>query len=231
MPTLIAHRGYPRRYPENTLASLEAAVHQGASHVEIDVQLSSEGVPVVFHDEKTRRLCGVPGRITALDLAAIHRLRVGGEPVPALAEFVAWLQRHPAVHGFVELKQESIDIHGEAAMLAAVVGVLAPVADQCTLISFNAEVLVQALAVGWPVGWVVDAWSWAPSETLASGMSVCFCNVKALPTEGRLDGYGVPLAVYEVASPELARRLAARGVAYIESFDIGGMRRALPAWT
>ena len=230
MPTLIAHRGYPRQYPENTLAGLAAAITHGASHVEIDVQLSADGVPVVFHDEGLQRLCGVSGRITACTSAAVRTLRVDGQPLPTLGEFVRLLQSHADLHAFVELKQESIDIVGEAAMLAAVADVLAPVRPRCTLISFNADVLVLALSAGWRVGWVTDAWPRVLPAVLARHLAVWFCDVAALPPEGRLDALGVPLAVYEVADPALARRLAARGAAFIESFDIAGMRRALPAW-
>lgn len=224
MPSLIAHRGYPQRYPENTLAGLAAAIEHGARHVEIDVQISREGVPVVFHDGVLLRLCDMLGRITELSLAEIRDLRVGGEPVPTLAEFVELLQGHAGVHAFVELKQESIDVLGEAALLAAVATVLAPLADRCTLISFHAGVL--ALATGWRTGWVTETWP----QCLPPGIEICFCDVAALPAEDPLDGLGVPLAVYEVSDPALAERLAARGADFIETNDIGGMRRALPAW-
>ena len=224
MPSLIAHRGYPHHYPENTLAGLTAAIDHGARHIEIDVQISADGVAVVFHDEDLQRLCGVEGRITALDLAAIRALRVGGEPVPTLAEFADLLRAHAHVHAFVELKQESIDIKGEVAMLAAVATALAGVRARCTLISFNAGVL--ALATGWRVGWVTDAWP----RALPPGIEVWFCDVAALPPDGPVNPFVVPLAVYEVTDPVLAQRLAARGVSFIESFDIGDMRRALPAW-
>ena len=43
---LIAHRGWQRRYPENTLAAIEGAITAGALHIEIDVQLSRDGVPM-----------------------------------------------------------------------------------------------------------------------------------------------------------------------------------------
>lgn len=227
MPALIAHRGFPQHHPENTLAGLEAAAALGASHVEIDVQLSREGVPVLFHDTDLRRLCGVEGEITALGLVEIRGLRVEGEALPTLAAFAAWLQAHPGLHAFVELKQESIAIHGEAAMLAAVDGALRAVRSRCTLISFDAGVLALATSARWRTGWVTDAWP----EDLPPGIEVWFCDVKALPPAGRLDGHMAPLAVYEVADPRLAERLAARGVSFVESFDIGGMRRALPAWT
>jgi glycerophosphoryl diester phosphodiesterase len=227
MPALIAHRGYPQCYPENTLAGIEAAIAHGARHVEVDVQLSADGVPVIFHDDKLKRLCGITGRITALPLAEVRGLSVGGEPVPTLAELGGLLQRYPEVHAFVELKQESIDVLGEAAMLAAVSETLAAVRTRCTLISFNAEVLAQALSTGWRLGWVTAAWP----GSIPPGLEVWFCDVKALPFAGPVNPFAVPLAVYEVSNPALARRLAGRGADFIETDDIAGMRQALPAWT
>ena len=47
---LVAHRGWQRRYPENTLLAVDKAIGAGARHVEIDVQFSGDGRAVVFHD-------------------------------------------------------------------------------------------------------------------------------------------------------------------------------------
>lgn len=231
MPALIAHRGYPQRFPENTLASIEAAITHGARHFEVDVQLSADGVPVLFHDDALLRLCRRLGHITSLELAEIRRLRVGGEPVPTLADLEALLQRHPEVHAFVELKQESIEAAGESAVLAAVTAVLAPVRSQSTLISFHAGILRLAIAQRWACGWVTDAWPTMLPEVLQQGLSVWFCDVAALPPDGLVNPFTVPLAVYEVSDPGLAREIAARGADFIETNDIAGMRRELPGWT
>lgn len=230
MAALIAHRGYPRRYPENTLAGLDAAITTGARYIEVDVQMSADGVPVVFHDGDLERLCGLPGRITGTALTEIRKLRVGGEPVPTLSDLAGLLQPHPGVHAYVELKQESIDVAGQAAMLDAVSDVLAPLRDQCTLISYNVDVLGLATDRGWATGWVTDAWPDALPATLEHRLAVWFCDVTVLPPDGPLNLFAVPLAVYEVADPYLAHQLAGRGAAYIETFDIGGMRRELPGW-
>jgi len=231
MPALIAHRGYPQRYPENTLAGIEAAISHGARHVELDVQLSADGVPVVFHDDDLQRLCGMPGRIMEISLAEIRELHVGGRPVPALADLAAFLQRYPDMHAFVELKRESIEVAGESVMLAAVSEALAPVRSRCTLISFDAGILRLAIAQGWVAGWVTEAWPAALPEALQHGLSIWFCDVAGLAPDGPVNPFSVPLAVYEVSDPELARRLAARGADFIETNDIAGMRRALPGWT
>ena len=63
-PLLIAHRGgvITERSPECSLAAIELAAESGYSMVELDVQSSLDGVPIVFHDESLLTACGRRGR-------------------------------------------------------------------------------------------------------------------------------------------------------------------------
>ena len=54
-PLIIAHRGASGEAPENTLAAFELALRQGAGGIELDVHLSSDGIPVVIHDPRLSR--------------------------------------------------------------------------------------------------------------------------------------------------------------------------------
>jgi len=56
---LIAHRGYSGRYPENTLLAYEAAYQHGARYMELDLQLSSDCVPILHHDVSLKRMSGI----------------------------------------------------------------------------------------------------------------------------------------------------------------------------
>ena len=47
---VLAHRGYHAELPENTLAAFEAAVALGADGIETDIQVTRDGVPILFHD-------------------------------------------------------------------------------------------------------------------------------------------------------------------------------------
>lgn len=53
---IIAHRGASSRCPENTLASVQAALKTEVDFVEIDVRLSKEGIPVIIHDATVGRV-------------------------------------------------------------------------------------------------------------------------------------------------------------------------------
>ncbi len=54
-----AHRGASINYPENTMKAFEMAVEQNADWIELDVQLTSDGIPVVMHDSNLYRITGV----------------------------------------------------------------------------------------------------------------------------------------------------------------------------
>jgi glycerophosphoryl diester phosphodiesterase len=72
-PLIIAHRGFSGRYPENTLASVRAALVLGVDFVEIDVQETADGELIVFHDYRLNRICGVRGRVRDKTLAIIQK--------------------------------------------------------------------------------------------------------------------------------------------------------------
>lgn len=83
-----AHRGLHdigAGVPENSLAAV-AAARAGGYGVEVDVQLSADGIPMVFHDATLARETGAPGAIANRpvdDLTAL-KLRGTDEPVPTL---------------------------------------------------------------------------------------------------------------------------------------------------
>lgn len=235
LPQFVAHRGYPRHYPENTLIGLEAAIKAGARFVEVDVQLSRDRVPLLFHDDDLRRLCGVDGRVHELPYEQLWRLRVAEQErfgdrfkdvhISRLAELGHLLIRHPQVTAFVELKHSSIERFGIEALLKSVRRALKPAIGQCVLISYSLPALCVARDQGWSnLGAVIDRWDERKNEAL-SGLrpQYLFCDVDGLPREGRLEMPGTRLVVFEVADAALALALVARGVDFIETFAVGEM--------
>lgn len=83
---IFGHRGAKGYRPENTMASFEYALELGCDGIELDVFCTLDGIPVVFHDEDTLALTGVPGRIADMTFAEVQSLRVGGEPIPSLRQ-------------------------------------------------------------------------------------------------------------------------------------------------
>lgn len=93
-----AHRGASAIAPENTLAAFRAAEAAGAPGLELDVQLSQDGVPVVLHDRTLNRTSNGRGPVDKLPLAELKTLDAGswfdlafaGEKIPTLEEVLAW---------------------------------------------------------------------------------------------------------------------------------------------
>jgi len=238
-PQLIAHRGYTRHFPENTLLALERAVEAGAKFVEIDIQLSRDGVPVLYHDRTLKRLCDVDGAIHDRELADLKRLhpadkarfgdRYRDVEIATLVEFCRWLALRPGVTAFVELKRITLEHFGIDPVLARTLRELTAVAKRCVLISYSLPALVTARKLGWPkLGVVVDDWKERQHALMREiAPQYLFCAKEGLPQSGRLQYKGAKIAVFEVDDASLARRLARRGVNFIETFAIGEMRTAL----
>jgi glycerophosphoryl diester phosphodiesterase len=76
-PLIIAHRGSSAFAPENTFAAFRRAIDDGAEGIEFDVQLSLDGVPVVFHDETLARTAMLEGDVSRFTAARLGRIDNG----------------------------------------------------------------------------------------------------------------------------------------------------------
>lgn len=91
-PRIVAHRGWhgvtPNEYsgalsspvyfvPENTRASIAFSAERGAFGVEGDTKITSDGVPVIFHDETVNRTTNGTGNVTSFTLAGLKALDAG----------------------------------------------------------------------------------------------------------------------------------------------------------
>ena len=93
-PVIFAHRGASAHAPENTLASFELALAEGADALELDAKLSADGHVVVFHDSALDRTTDGTGRLGRKKLADLRALDAGssfseeyrGEKIPLLEE-------------------------------------------------------------------------------------------------------------------------------------------------
>jgi len=88
---IAGHRGDPAYYPENTMVSFRSAVDKGADMIETDVHMTRDGVLVLMHDHTVDRTTDGTGLVSELTAAEIAALRVSGEPVPTLREFLEYV--------------------------------------------------------------------------------------------------------------------------------------------
>ena len=157
---LVAHRGYPKRYPENTLLGFTKAIEAGAHFIETDILFSADHIPVLYHDAMMDRISGVENAIHLLSLSELIQFPASepkrfdelfnAEKITALSELTTLLLAHPEVTAFIELKRSGLHIEGFENAYNTVTQVLKPVIEQCVLISFSDGFIHYALAARFP---------------------------------------------------------------------------------
>jgi glycerophosphoryl diester phosphodiesterase len=165
----VAHRGGSSLAPENTLAAFRNALRYPVDAIELDVQMSSDGRAVVFHDETIERLTEGRGNILDLDFAYLRNLNAavhfrGGWPeaqrIPTLREVLELAKGNLRV--YIEIKQSKRDgVYGRYPRIAeAVVHEVRAMdmLDQVLVMSFDWGVLplVRALEPGIQLGALVS---------------------------------------------------------------------------
>lgn len=106
-----AHRGYHDgnvAVPENSLASFVAAIDAGYG-IELDVQLSADKVPMVFHDADLMRVCGVEGKVWDYTCAELQQMKLfdSQEVIPTLEETLALINGQVPI--LLEYKMDKVD--------------------------------------------------------------------------------------------------------------------------
>ncbi len=108
----FAHRGLHDNAsdaPENSMAAFRKAVEAGLG-IELDVQVTKDGVPVVFHDFKLDRICRTEGKITECTYGELqaYTLCDSGARIPKLSEVLEMVDgRVPLI---VEIKAETANV-------------------------------------------------------------------------------------------------------------------------
>lgn len=150
----VAHRGYHdmnNQVWENTLSAFSRAVDAGFA-IECDIQLSSDSVPMVFHDHDLQRLCGLKGEVRERTAAELGMLSIGGtaDRIPTLKQMLALVKgRVPLV---IELK--GISAEEDDGLAEAVLDVLEGYDGKVALMSFDHWLLkdLKSLDCPYPVG-------------------------------------------------------------------------------
>lgn len=232
---LIAHRGNARDFPENTLPALQSAVDLGVRFLELDVQMSADGVPVVIHDLELARTAGVPGTVFDLTAAELAQVEVGERPrfgdryrearIPRLKDIVEAFAERPEVTIFAEIKRASLRRFGHEVVLRRVLDLLRPLRSRCVVISFDLTAIHMARELGGgSIGWVLNEYSeHARLKFEALRPEFLFCDHEKLPPGGKLWRGPWRWALYEVDDPALALDLAERGADFIETMAVAPM--------
>lgn len=221
---VMGHRGSPRRALENTFDSFDRAEADGADGFELDVRLTADGEPVVFHDADVRLATRTVslGSLSIAELAGLVVEKDGlSGRIPTLRDV---LMRYGAnVLWLVELKQGPTPKSGLLEFRTAALLTQLALLSRSTVLSFSAELLrrTKEHAPDANVCLNFDATSFRPVSRLwpdlprgcgAIGPHVALAS-EELVREAKAKGLLVH--VWTVNDPEQAARLAGWGVASV----------------
>ncbi|WP_280670139.1 MULTISPECIES: glycerophosphodiester phosphodiesterase [unclassified Kitasatospora] len=227
-PLAVAHRGDPYRHRENTLPAIAAALAAGADAVEVDVQLTRDGVPVLLHDRMLTRLWELERPVGALTAAQLDARRFeGGQRVPLLTEALKLVTETPVAKLMIDL-----DEPGPAAAAWRAVSDLG--AEDRVLFCGPAGAM---LAVREVAAQVPIALTWKqpdlPARPLLDALRPHYLNPpfglvdRALVERARDEGLAV--SVWTVDLRRTMRRMLQAGVASMTSNRIGLLRSVIDA--
>ncbi|WP_375279322.1 glycerophosphodiester phosphodiesterase family protein [Pseudooctadecabacter sp.] len=226
----IAHRAlHDDKWAENSAEAVQAAVAEGYG-IEVDIQPSKDGVPMVFHDYDMARLTGESGPIagkTAAELALIPLS--GGGTIPTLAQVLEIVDG--AVPLLIEIKDQDGGLGPSVGPLEqAVCAVLDGYKGDVALMSFNPHAVAACAkyAPDRPLGLTTcpyppEDWPTVPSAVRHEQATIpdfdrvgaCFISHQQddlnSPHVARLRALDVPVLCWTIKSPQMeaeARKIA-----------------------
>lgn len=216
----VAHRGASGEAPENTMGAFrQAMAYDTVQWIELDVQLSRDGIAVVIHDDKLQRTAGVKGFVGEKTAEELQRLDAGrwfgksfaGERIPLLEEVLE------ATSGRCRLNVELKTYGGRYPGIEQTVVELLharQLQHDAVITSFDGEALrrVRSISPDIRTGLIIDA---APSSLLdelrrldCSFLSIGYRHLNA-PRMEAFKGAGIQTMAWTVNDPAAMRKLAA----------------------
>jgi glycerophosphoryl diester phosphodiesterase len=226
LPKIIGHRGAAAYAPENTIEGIHTAADMGIEWVELDVKLTKDQVPVIFHDdtlERTTNGAGVMAETTYEDLRQLEAGSWYGESfagikIPSLEEALeAIIDRGLGLN--LEIKPCPGREKETAEVALDILSHFWDDHDRLLISSFEHVSLETAMdmagdwhrglllrGTGWPKNWAEMA---AYLEVSTININGNKCGRTHVETAAK---YGKPVLAYTVNDPERARILQGWGV-------------------
>ncbi len=147
-PIIIAHRGFSDEAPENSLASFRKAIDAECDMIELDVRLSADNVPMVFHDRRLQRTSNSSGAIsekhsrqlTMIDNGSWFSPKFNRERIPELKEIFPLIRKNVRLN--IEIKPDVVSTNDISAVELVVNEVeKAKVLSRVIFTSFNHQMI------------------------------------------------------------------------------------------
>ena len=219
----FAHRGFSGSSPENTMLAFRKAVEAGADGIELDVQLSRDGVPVVIHDEQVDRTTNGIGcvrdmtleQLRALDASCRFTGQYGVNPIPTLREYLEFAQAQPIVTN-IEMKTGVFAYPGIEAKVCDLLREF-QMEERVIISSFNHFTILRMREImpQLKYGFLTETW------IIGAGK---YCHDLGIPcyhplyrsltheTVRELKQYGLQINTFTVNTPEDIRDMAEKGI-------------------
>jgi glycerophosphoryl diester phosphodiesterase len=151
-PWVIAHRGFKKNYPENTLVAFQAAMDAGAQMIELDVTLTRDRKPVVIHDATLDRTSNGHGPVKEYTMEELKQFDAGSwfhsdfanQRLPELGEVLELVNGRVITN--IEIKANAYEPHHPPDAIETQVVELVKqkkMQDAVLLSSFNMDILAQ----------------------------------------------------------------------------------------
>lgn len=147
-PVYIAgHRGYPKKFNENSVEGVEGAFKVGATHAEIDLRLTSDGHIVIMHDATIDRITNGTGNVSQMKLEEIRKYKIvdnvmlaGQSEIPTLDDMLEILEKEEFSDKLMilEIKDNSLEMPDK---IAEVIDKHPDVRNRLLFIAFSENVL------------------------------------------------------------------------------------------
>lgn len=239
-PQLIAHRGYSSKYPENTLASIEAALDAGAQFIEFDIQMIADDEFILMHDANLQRSSGVKKSVFSLtsgtvrnfqaDFYSVFSGQFNGIKIPMLDHAISLLKQFPEVTVLIEVKIDSLEEYGTEHVMKQLLPQLKDIKDRCYIISFSYEAIEYVKENSdYKTGFVLHKYNDSHLQQAQSlKPDLLICNYRKLPEldetghlpPGTLWPGSWQWALYLIDNAHLALAYGNNGINFIETDHI-----------
>ena len=147
-PVYIAgHRGYPKKFNENSVEGVEGAFKVGATHAEIDLRLTADGHIVIMHDATIDRITNGTGNVSQMKLEEVRKYKIvdnvmlaGQSEIPTLDDMLEILEKEEFSDKLMilEIKDNSPEIPDK---IAEVIDKHPDVRNRLLFIAFSENIL------------------------------------------------------------------------------------------
>lgn len=225
---VIAHRGASAYCPENTMAAFEKAVTMKADMIEIDVMMSKDGVPVVFHDAGLKAHTDGEGKLKDHTLSELKKMDAGSwfneqfsdQTISTLEEVLEFAAGTIALN--IEIKKEAVTDEMYGGIEEKVLGLVGKynMKQHVLFSSFDYRAVRHFKTIDGSLSVALlynqkQSDGKLPSELLSEYKADAFnCNFRQFNKKRQADlrKHNIPTFVYTVDQPKRMHKLINRGV-------------------